>query len=94
MSTSPEVDGAKQAYATAQHAAREERERITAELKRLEVRAAALEQRLNTLTRLENLLDELRAGLEPGTGSAVRPQFEPSAIVLPHRGADGQVRTL
>lgn len=85
MSASQEVDRAEQAYTTAQYAAREEREYIAAELRRLEVRAAALEQRLNTLTRLETLLDELRAGAEPAAANVVRPLYAPSSVVLPHR---------
>ncbi len=90
MEMSPEVDRAEYAYTTAQSAARNERERIVAELKQLEAKAAALEQRLNVLIRLETLLDELRAGTEPGAADAVlRPLYAPSSTALPHRESSG-----
>ena len=90
MGMSPEVDRADYAYTTAQSAARSEREHIVAELKRLEAKAAALEQRLNVLVRLETLLEELRAGTESQAADAVlRPLYAPSSTALPHRDSSG-----
>ncbi len=91
MGTSPEFDRADYAYTTAQSAARTEREQIVAELKRLEAKAAALEQRLNVLVRLETLLNELRAGTESGAAAdtVLRPLYAPSSTALPHRETSG-----
>lgn len=95
MGMSPEVERAEYAYTTAQSAARNEREHILAELKRLEAKAAALEQRLNVLSRLETLLDELRAGAEPeATDAVLRPLYAPSSTALPHRDSSGFAHAL
>lgn len=93
MSTAPDIERSEQAYTTAQSAARVECEYITAELKRLQVKAAAFELRLSALVRLETLLEELRTGLDAEPAAIVRPVYAPSTVMLPHRDPSGLAQT-